>query len=285
MPVHRHPLPRWVKTRLHKASKLYRRASWRRRSLPDFILVGAQKSGTTSLQAHLSEHPQLLPSYIKGIHFFDGGLNAAKDNFERGEAWYRSHFPLRSELGTDKKTFEASPLYIFNPLAPGRIHSLVPDAKLIVILRNPTERAISHYFHERRKGRESAPLLEALQDEERRLEPVIANGDYKSPAFRHYSYKQRGLYRDQIERYLRYFPKSRMLVLCSERYFADPAGSLREVFEFLEIDPGFRPTDLKPRNIGSNRSAVDAEIYEYLNSYFRPHNQALYHLVGDSFGW
>ena len=157
--------------------------------------------------------------------------------------------------------------------------------RIIALLRNPTERAISHYFHETRRGRETAAILEALRDEERKLERVIVRRDYKSPAFRHYSYKLRGLYGNQIERYLRYFPRNRRLILCSEQYFEDPLTSLRRVFEFVEVDSAFIPRDLKPRNVATNRSNVDTDVYEYLNSYFRPHNRALYDLIGESFGW
>ena len=98
--------------------------------MPDFIIIGAMKSGTTSLFHYLRQHPSLTPSYKKEVHFFDGGRKPSADNYEKGKSWYQSHFPLKWSVRNDRKTFEASPLYIFNPLAPQRIYELLPDAKL-----------------------------------------------------------------------------------------------------------------------------------------------------------
>lgn len=276
---------KWIKYRIRSALKRYRQATWKSRALPDFIIIGAMKSGTSSLYAYLSQHPQLLPSFAKEVHYFDGGLDPGIDNFERGQAWYRAHFPRKKNTTPHKKTFEVSPLYIFNPLVPSRMFNLLPEVKMIVVLRNPTERAISHYFHEKRRNVEPLPILEALQEEERRLKPVIESKDYKNNIFIHHSYKSRGLYKDQIERYLKFFSRSQMLVLCSEQFFAEPSHTLRQVFDFVGVDTGFMPKDLKSHNAARNRSAVDSEIHEYLNAYFRPHNQALYDMVGEDYGW
>lgn len=284
--------PRWVKRPALRLMSKYRRAIWpyrkatsSSRSLPDFIIIGAQKSGTSSLYLYLGQHPQLLPSLKKEIRFFDGGYNPNIDNFEKGQAWYRAHFPFRKNVGTHSRTFEASSITIFNPLTPRRIFDLVPEVKLIAVLRNPTERAISHYFHEKRRGRESLPIMEALQKEEIRLEPVIENKDYKSDHFIHHSYKSRGLYRQQIERFLKYFPWKQILVLSSEELFCEPDKTLKQVFEFVGVDTGFKAKDLRPRNVANNRSEVDPKVYKYLDNYFLSHNQALYELVGKYFEW
>jgi hypothetical protein len=263
----------------------YRQATWHRRALPDFIIIGAQKSGTSSLHSYLTQHPQLLPAYKKEIHFFDGGLTPSVDNFEKGQAWYRAHFPLNKNISDHQKTFEASPLYIVNPIAPKRIFDLVPKVKIIAVLRNPTERAISHYFHQQRNNREPLSIYEALQEEEKRLEPVIKEKDYKNDIFRRNSYKSRGLYKYQLERYLNYFSWQQILVINSEDFFAKPDKTLKRVFDFVGVDTEFNVQDLNPRNVASNKSDVPPEVYEYLNSYFLPHNQALYELVGESYGW
>jgi len=282
-----------LKQRIHKRMKtsqrrfirLYRQASWRYRALPNFIIIGAQKSGTSSLHHYLSQHPQILPSITKEVHFFDGGINPSVDNFELGLAWYRAHFPLRIRLSTHRKTFESSPLYIFNPFAPQRIFDLIPDVKIIALLRNPTERAISHYFHEKKKNREPLSIYAALQEEEIRLESIIKEKDYKNYIFVHYSYKSRGLYQDQLERYLNYFPRQQILILNSEKFFTDPDNTLRRVFEFVEVDTEFKVKNLTPQNVTNNRSDVASDVYEYLNSFFLPHNQALYTLVGENYNW
>jgi hypothetical protein len=237
------------------------------------------------LHSYLDQHPQLFTSYGKEVHYFDGGLDPSVDTFKEGEAWYRANFPYRRIMNSNWQTFEASPLYIFNPLAPKRIFDLLPEVKLIAVLRNPTDRAISHYFHEKRKGHESLPINEALWQEEDRLEPVIRNKDYKNYTFIHHSYKNRGLYKQQLDRYLRHFPLEKILVLNSEEVFSDPRQSLRRVFEFVGVDTDFNVKDLTPRNVARNKNDVHSDIYQRLNEYFLPHNQALYELVGKSFGW
>jgi hypothetical protein len=275
----------WVKTAAPRLIWRYRKTTWRLRALPDFIIIGAQKAGTTSMFRYLSQHSKLLPSCVKEVHFFDGGLNSDVDNFAKGEGWYRAHFPLKKHLNDHSKTFEASPLYIFNPFTAKRIFDLVPEVKIIALLRNPTERAISHYFREKRKGRESLPILEALQEEEKRLESVDNNKDYKHKNFRHFTYKRRGLYKEQIERFLSYFPMQQMFVLSSEDFFREPDHTLRQVFEFVGVDTGFKIKDLRPRAVGKNKRKVHADVYQYLNDYFLPHNQALYTLLGKSYEW
>ena len=258
----------------------YRQRTWRSRALPDFIIIGAQKSGTTSLFAYLRQHPQLFPSSKKEVLFFNN-----PDHFIRGEAWYRAHFPLRKSLSLDAKTYEASPHYMYHPLAPKRIYDLIPDVKIIAVLRNPAERAISNYFHVKWNSREPLPLYEALQEEEKRLEPALKAEDYSSEVLRFYSYKRRGLYKEQLERYLDYFPWEQILVLNSEALFREPEASLRQIFDFVGVDREVQIKDLRPRGITSSKVEVDSAIYDYLSSYFKPHNQALYQLVGKDYGW
>ena len=285
MPSLKQMTPDWLKTLARNTVWAYRRATSRSRALPDFLIIGAQKAGTSSLYSYLGQHPQLIPSHVKEVHYFDGGLNPNIDNFEKGEAWYRANFPFRNQMSAGTKSFEASPLYIFNPLAPKRIFDLVPEVKLILMLRNPTERAISQYFHEKRWGNESLPIEEALRQEENRLAPVIDSNDYKNHAFIHHSYKSRGLYKQQIERFLNHFPLEQLLILGSEEFFAQPDSSLKRVFEFVGVDPGFQVNDLVPRNVAKNKGNVSSDVYEQLDDYFLPHNQALYELIGKNYGW
>lgn len=281
----RRSTPDWVKTTLNPSILRLRQVNWQNRCLPDFIVIGAQKSGTTSLHSYLSQHPQLTAGYKKEIHFFDGGLDPKVDSYQKGQAWYRSHFPLGQDSGDTSKTFEASPLYIFNPLVPRRMAELIPDVKLVAVLRNPVERAISHYFHEKKRNMEPLPVLEAFQSEEKRLEPIIAQQDYKNDLFIHNTYVSRGHYYEQLQRYLEYFSLDNILIMDSTLLFTQPNEALRRVFEFVGVDAGFTIGDLKPRNVASNKTKVDAEVYEYLEDYFRPHNQKLYDLIGEDFGW
>ena len=248
------------------------------RALPHVVIIGAQKAGTTSLFHYLGQHPQVVRPFRKEVHFFD-------HNFEQGPRWYRAHFPFRRRLRNGRITFEASPLYLFHPLVAERLALTAPKAKLIAILRDPVERAISHYFMERRKGRDPLPLREALAAEEERLSAPMASGNYAFPGFAHFSYKSRGRYAEQLERYRRLFPADQLLVLDSDELFDRPGETLRRVFDYAGIDPSFSVSDLDARNTGSNRSDVDPRTVAELRDYFRPHNERLYRLIGRDLGW
>jgi hypothetical protein len=268
--------------------------SWR--VLPGFLIIGAQKSGTSSLHSWLGQHPQVRESIRKEVHFFDGGVEEGArggprggvDTYALGEAWYRAHFPLRLDMTPGQTAFESSPAYLFHPLAAERIAALMPEAKLVAILRNPTDRALSHYFHNMRPvkgGIETLPVGEAMDAEEARLAPVLARGDYRAEAFRAFSYKARGRYLEQLERYWARFPRENLLVLRSEDLFDDPAGLMARLFDFLELDRTRTAFAFKPLHVGSNREAVDPEVRAALDAHFAPLNRALYAAVGRDFGW
>ena len=156
---------------------------------------------------------------------------------------------------------------------------------MIALLRNPTGRAISHYFHELRRDREPLPISEAMQQEDKRLASALETGAYDSDAFVHYSYKRRGLYREQIERYLERFPRSQLLVISSEGFFEAPRPSLARTFEFLGVDADYEVRDLAPRNVHQRLREVDGSVREELDDFFRPHNEALYELLDQDLGW
>ncbi len=281
----RNSITQRVKRYTRKLSNHYRQATWKKRVLPDFIIIGAQKSGTSSLYYYLSQHPKIIPADIKEIHFFDGGRISNVDQFNEGLARYYAHFPLKSEMKNGNRTFEASPSYLFQPMVPARIQQIVPQVKLIALLRNPTQRAISHYLHNMRKGREPLPILEALEQEEARLKPIWESGNFRDSKFTTYSYKSRGLYQCQLERYLQYFSRDQILILPSERFFADPNACLHQIFEFIGVDSGFYVKDLKPKNVSTNKMDISPDVYAYLNDFFRLHNEALYEFLGEDFGW
>lgn len=279
------PLPQWLKSPIQTSLWQYRLLTANKRALPDFIIIGAQKAGTASLYHYLGQHPQLLPSYRKEVHYFDGGLDPKMDSYAKGRSWYQAYFPLKRTIRPGQQTFEASPLYMFNPLAPQRITDLLPKVKIIALLRNPTERAISQYFHEKRKNNETLPIHEAMQREEERLEAVLKAGDYKHASFIHHTYKSRGHYKEQLERYFQVFPKENILILGSEELFADPVATLQRTFTFLNVAPEFKVNNLTPHNVGKNKSNVPAETIAYLNEYFTPHIRELYGFLGRDFGW
>ena len=125
----------------------------------------------------------------------------------------------------------------------------------------------------------------AFEAEESRLEDSLATNDYDSFAFRKHSYKSRGRYKEQLERYFEVFSKEQVLVLCSESFFEDPGRNLKKVYKFLGIAEDFEIENLEPANVGGNRSDVDPETYQYLDNYFKAYNEELFELLGERYNW
>lgn len=283
----------WRKLRLQKKYRFFLNeldnkfatVTARYRVSPQFLVIGAMKAGTTSLYHYISQHPQVLPSRKKEIHYFDGGQNPETDNYLKNYSWYKSHFPLKISLKPGMITGEASPRYLYDPRAPGRIAKVNHNMRLIVILRNPTERAISHYFHEKRQLREESSMLEALQNEESRMKQVMVEKEYNSSIFAHCSYKDRGLYGKQIKRYLEYFNREQLLILESQDFFTRPEENMRKVFQFLGVDSTYIPPHLEIKNKSANKTEVDPQVYLMLDRFFHQHNLELFQLIGKRFDW
>lgn len=256
---------------------------WRQQRLtkklpgPDFLIIGAQKCGTNSLYYYLSQHPSIAAATQKEVHYFDL-------NFDRELYWYQSHFP---EASPGILTGEASPYYIFHPLVAERVFDLYPQMKLIVLLRNPVERTISHYYWEVKLGCESLSLSEALSAESSRLEgkveKILLDGNYYSFNHQHYTYLSRSVYVEQLEQWMSIFPREQFLILKSEDLFKNPAATMNEVFEFLDLPP-HESDEYIPYNLG-DYPPVNEEIYQELAEYFRPHNRRLSELLGKDFYW
>src|SRR5881398_2123099 len=219
----------------------YGRATSGVRPLPDFLIIGAQKAGTTALYAYLREHPAITGPPWKEVSFFDR-------HYRRGAAWYRGNFPNRLYLrrvharsGARPIVGEASPSYIFHPLAPERVATLAPNVRLIALVRNPIDRALSHYHHEVALGREPLSFEAALDAEPDRTrgeeERLVREPGYFSHAWWNYTYLARGRYADQLERWLALFPREQMLVLASDDLAAAPAEAHGRVLEFLGRSP------------------------------------------------
>lgn len=258
-------------------------ARWR--CLPDTIIVGAQKAGTSSLFWYLVQHPGILGSSKKEVHYFDGGLNPEIDNYEKGTNWYRSNFPLSTKSNRRKRVLEVCPLYLFNPDVANRIHRHVPDARIVVILRNPVERAISHFFHEVRAGREGRSIMQALVEEDSLLDPVWVNRDFKNNVFIRHSYKARGMYAKQVARYFDVFSEQRVYVMGSKSLFDDPDSAIKLLLSFLDVDADFAIPDKRAKNQGMKRTQIEIEVYEYLTEFFAPHNDDLFQLLGKELNW
>lgn len=214
------------------------------RMQPDFIIVGAQKAGTSSLFTYLVQHPAVAAPMRKEIHYFD--LNA-----DRHHSWYKAHFPLYKGAGWI--TGEASPYYLFHPLAPKRIAARLPNAKIIIMLRHPIDRAISHYWHSRRHGYETLCPQEAFEMEKRRLRHALERvkaGTYQME-HQHYSYAARSCYSQQISAYLELFPAANVKIIAMEDLVRDPAKLVADTVSFLGLPPN-SISDLEPRNVNPN---------------------------------
>jgi hypothetical protein len=248
--------------------------------LPDFLIIGAQRCGTTYLHSLLAGHPDVTPALTKEVEFFDS-------HWHRGVAWYRTHFPALPRLSGGGKapvTGEASPSYLFHPLAPERARAVVPEARIIVLLRNPVDRAYSHYLHAVRLGYETMSFEDALAHERQGPGGAIQRlRDEQFSATRHYSYLARGIYADQLEAWMRAFPAKRLLTIRSEDFYADVRATLWEVSRFLDIRPWRAARLPAPKSFPYR--AMSQRTREYLLDYFHPFNQRLYAQVGRNMQW
>ena len=273
-------LPKPVATLGREALLVPRRLTARRRRLPDFLIIGGQRCGTTSLYRYLLAHPGVEGAYpSKGAHYFDKHPGKSLN-------WYRAHFPVRREGGPI--TGEGSPYYLLHPLAPERVARAVPEVRLIAMLRDPVERAYSHYQQEFARGFEDCDTFEeALDREPERLrgerERMVAEPGYDSHALQHHSYMARGDYIDQIEAWLQRFPREQLLIIHAERFFADPRGGVEEVQRFLELEPAGLP-EYRAHNARSY-AAMRPETRERLNRRFAEPNRRLYAHLGSDLGW
>jgi Sulfotransferase domain len=281
-------LPDTVKTAGRSLSVRVGAATAQRRQLPSFILVGAQRAGTTSLFRALMSHPSVYcANFHKGVNYFDL-------NYLRGPAWYQGHFPTTTYLRSRTRaahgrpvTFEASGYYLFHPCAAERIGRDLPDVRLLAMLRDPVERAYSAYKHERARGYETESFERALDLEDDRLdgqaERMLADPAYQSFSHRHHAYRRRGQYAEQLARIHRYVPAARVHVLESESFFADPERTYGAVLEFLGL-PVVMPDRFDRWNARPS-SPMPEETRSRLRAHFAGHDQQLAQMLGREPAW
>ena len=232
-------------------------------SLPDFVVIGAQKGGTSFFYRLLIGHPLVRPAVVKEVHFFDR-------RFAKGPGWYWRCFPQpKRKNGRETITGEATPFYLFDPRVPERMAETVPEARLIALLRNPVDRAYSHYRMQVRRGIEQRSFAEAVREEMEGKEG--------------HSYLARGLYAEQLARFSAFARRGRLLVLCSEDFFANRREVFHRALGFLGL-PSTEPKLERPTN-KERYAPMDTDTRRLLERFFEPHNRRLYDFLGRDFGW
>jgi hypothetical protein len=281
-------VPHPVKTLGRTVSVRVGSATAARRKLPSFILVGAQRAGTTSLFRALMSHPLVhAANFHKGVNYFDV-------NYAKGFSWYQGHFPTAAHLSRrtrdvpgEPMTFEASGYYLFHPCAPERIARHLPEVRIVAMLRDPVERSYSAWKHELARGYESEPFERALELEDERLagqvELMTTVPGYQSFSHRHHAYVRRGQYAEQLLAMRRFFPADRIHVIESESFFTTPEAAYGQLLDFLGL-PHVLP-DRFDRWNGRPGSPMAEDTRARLREHFTAHDRSLAALLGRDPAW
>ncbi|GGJ99568.1 hypothetical protein GCM10010123_31840 [Pilimelia anulata] len=277
------PMP--VKQVAHAGWRTYGRLTADDRMLPSFLICGGQRCGTTSLYRALAAHPAILKAVLhKGVHYFDTG-------YARGPQWYRGHFPtqraaarVRAATGVNPQTFESSPYYMYHPLAGRRIAAGLPKAKLLVLVRDPVERAYSQHAHEVARGFEPLTSFpDALAAEPRRLagqeERLATDPAYYSFSHQHHAYLARGEYASRLAKLADVLGRERIHVVESERFFTTPEKVYDEVLAFLGL-PSMGYPDFARHNARPRPAPMDPNLRAALWDYYAPYDEHLGHWLG-----
>jgi Sulfotransferase domain len=288
--ISRSSAPPSVKRMGRKVSTVVGRGTAGLRMMPEFLLVGAQRAGTTAIHRALQGHPAIvIPLFHKGVNYFDL-------SYYRGADWYRGHFPVRAiaERRTagvpgGPCTFESSGYYMFHPCAPQRIKADLPAVKLLVSLRDPIERAWSHYRRELTGGFETEESFEcALDREPERLagetEKIVADPRYESFSHRHHSYLAKSQYVDQVRTLFDLFGRDRVLVIDSEMFADEPQRTYDQILDFLGLPP-FRPAAFGRWNAREKTQPLAEATRRRLDAHFEPYDSALEELLDRPLAW
>ena len=257
--------------------------------LPDFYIIGGQKCGTTSLFMYLIGHPSIHSTAVKDIRFFD-------KYFEKGISWYKIFFPFTLQKIFSEKiyrrnflTCDATERYLDHPHAPHRIKEITPNAKFIVLLRNPIDRAYSQFTRVSGTGRDQLTFENAIEKEDERTntdyKKMLENNMYWGADYFRLSYLSRGIYVDKLKRWMEVFPKERFLIIQSEEFFKDTSRIYKEVLEFLNLPNQELPEYKQIGKAKYKQPKMNPETRKKLVEYFKPHNERLYEFLGRRFDW
>lgn len=278
--------PRSLVTVLRRLTLAWGRSTARWRMEPSFIIVGAQRAGTTSLFRVLSEHPAVVrPTQSKGVGYFDL-------NYHQSWRWYLGHFPLRvtgrRRAASEGVTFESSGYYLFHPAVPSRLAQRLPEVKVVVMVRDPVERAMSAHRHESARGFESESFERAVDLEPARLagegERIAADPAYESFDHRHHGYLARSRYSEQIRRFVDALGADQVYVVDADRFFALPELEFAALTTWLGL-PDWRPDRFEQWNARPSTEKLDPAFRQRLLDYFEPYDRELAALMGRAPSW
>ena len=271
--------------------KLYRKMTSRLRQLPDFIIIGAGRAGTTALYSYLIQHPLIAAAStdnnesVADLHFFEYIIS---NNIQ----WYKSHFPiLFSKSNKHKNSFitgEYTSTYMYHPDVPKRIFNLLPKIKLIVILRNPIDKAYSTYQQQFRFGEYTTSFEDTINAEFRRIDlnkdfPELNSNNYDFENFVAQNIIRHGIYADYLETWLKIFDRKQILILNSDDLKKSTKETLRRVFNFLNVSD-YDIKDTSQVNVGKYPT-INKITRKKLIEFFKPHNQRLNKLLDTEFNW
>jgi Sulfotransferase family len=284
--------PRWAKDVANVTTRQYAVSTARWRPWPDFLLIGTKRGGTTSLFNYLLRHPGILGMFPQArrlkspAYFFE--------KFRLGEGWYRSHFHTSSyrsvvarRLGYRPLSGESSPYYLYDPRIAARVANAMPSVKVIVLLRHPVKRAFSQYQDNVKNGLDPLSFEDALEAEPTRvageLERMEADPYYYGFAHDFFSYRDRGVYLPQLERWYSALPAEQLLVLPSESFYADEQAVFDQACAFLGL-PAYQLPRKERRNHIPAPKMNDA-TWRSLSEFYAPHNAALAQRFGAEYSW
>jgi len=267
-----------IKTKIAQTKPDYPLNLWNQQPAlgPNFIILGAQKAGTSSLYEYMIQHPQILPTLKKELEFWSWRMR-------RGLDWYRAQFPPIPETST-YLTGEACPGYLDYYEAAERLKQEFPQVKLIVILRDPVDRAYSHYHHWVRRNQEKRDFETVIAEQLHHLQTQLqVNGNDQCVWNDPHNYVARGLYSIFLKQWLDIFSNQQLLVLKSEEFYQFPGETLANVYKFLDL-PNHNLANYPKLNSGYYQPISDS-TRQQLQEFYQPYNQALQSLLGRSFNW
>lgn len=286
--------PRWIKNIANHSTRGWGYLTASDRPLPDYLIIGCKRGGTTSLFNYLVQHPGILRMYP-----LSRGLKSTDFFFKRNDhsvRWYQSHFPserfrrqLREELGYRPISGEASPYYIWDPRVAGKVRAVAPDVKSILLLRDPVKRAWSHYQERIENDTEPLTFAQAIAAEDARtegeLEKMLQDPEYYSEAHDFYTYRQRGIYAPQIRNWLEHFPREQLLIIYAEDLYRNTDETFRQVCDFLGVPAIEAPTTETYNSMPGSKDKPPQDVVDDLRAFYTPLQAEVEELVGRPAPW